>query len=60
MSAVVIQVIHKPNGWCDVEVDGKKVGTAEDPEQAVIADLIQAVLDAMDVENFKVIEVQQK
>lgn len=60
MSAVEIKVIHKPNGWCDVEVDGKKVGTAEDPERAFIANLIQAILDEMDIENFKVIEVVQK
>lgn len=60
MSNVVIQVVHKPNGFCDVEVDGKKVGTAEDPERATIADLIQAILDEMDIENFVVLEVNQK
>ena len=44
MSEVVIKIVHRGNGFCDVFVDGELAGLLEDPEECNVHSLIYNLL----------------
>ena len=56
MSEVVIKIVHRGNGFCDVFVDGKLAGLLEDPEEYNVHQFLYHLFKLLVVENIRIEE----